>query len=242
MPYRKERFANEEIYHIVIRSIDDNLLFKNIDDYYRGIFSIYEFNDTKSAIIRERRRVRLQIKKLLSQRNRTDENKVADTRNKLVEILAFCFMPNHIHLLLRQARNDGVEKFMLKIGTGYGGYFNRKYNRKGHVFQNRFNAVHIKTDNQLRAALIYIHTNPISLIEPGWKDGKIRNLKRAIEFLNNYKWSSHRDYLGINNFPSVTEREFLLEIMGGVVGYQNAIKDWIKHKKGIKGFNKSVLE
>ena len=44
MPYRKQKFANEEIYHIVIRAIDDNVIFKNIDDYYRGIFSIYKFN------------------------------------------------------------------------------------------------------------------------------------------------------------------------------------------------------
>ncbi|MDP2930414.1 MAG: transposase [bacterium] len=241
MPYRKEEFADEEIYHVVIRSIDDNLLFKDIDDYYRGIFSIYEFNDTKPAVIRERRQARLRIKEILKQAPKNNIL-VNDPRDKLVEILSFSFMPNHIHLLLRQIKNNGITRFMRKLGAGYGGYFNRKYGRKGHVLQNRFNAVHIKTDNQLRTVLIYIHTNSISLIEPEWKMGKTKNLKNTTEFLNNYKWSSHRDYLDINNFPSVTEREFLLEIMGGVEDYQNAIKDWIKHKKEIKGFNNLAIE
>ena len=63
MPYRKQEFANEEIYHIVIRVIDNNVMFKDIDDHYRGIFSIYEFNNIKSVEIRERRKERYKIKK-----------------------------------------------------------------------------------------------------------------------------------------------------------------------------------
>jgi putative transposase len=133
MPYRKERFVNGEMYHVVIRSIDDNLLFKNIDDYYRGIFSVYEFNTTKAVTIRERREARRRIKEILKQ---APQNSVTliDPRNKLVEIIAFCFMPNHIHLLLRQIKDGGVTKFMSKFGTGYSGYFNKKYGRRGHVF------------------------------------------------------------------------------------------------------------
>ena len=64
MPYRKQQFVNDEIYHIVLRGIDDNLLFKDIDDYYRGIFSIYEFNTITPIQIRERRRERIKIKEI----------------------------------------------------------------------------------------------------------------------------------------------------------------------------------
>ena len=70
MPYRKEQFVNGEIYHIVIRGIDDNLIFKDIDDHYRGVFSIYEFNTTKLVVIRERRRMRAQIKKSVEEVDR----------------------------------------------------------------------------------------------------------------------------------------------------------------------------
>ena len=63
MPYRKEQFANGEIYHIILRGLDDNLIFKDTNDYYRGIFSIYEFNNASSVTIQARRKVRATFKK-----------------------------------------------------------------------------------------------------------------------------------------------------------------------------------
>ena len=49
-----------------------------------------------------------------------------------------------------------------------------------------------------------------------------------MNFLNSYRWSSHLDYCGKNNFPSVTQRDFLLEIFQGENGYKRTIKDWLK--------------
>ena len=241
MPYRKKQFVNEEIYHVVLRGIDDNLIFKDTNDYYRGIFSIYEFNTTKPITIRARRQARAKIKKILKETNR-DPFSVIDERDKLVEILAFCFMPNHIHLLMKQLKNNGVTQFMRKFGAGYGGYFNRKYNRKGYVFQNRFSAVHIKNDNQLKTIFIYIHTNPVALREPGWKEKGIKNPKRAIKFLENYKWSSYSDYISKKNLPSVTERNFILEIMKKEKGCKDFVEHWIKYKRKIREFAELALE
>src|SRR3989344_525522 len=120
MPYRKEKFITGEIYHIVIRSLDDNLLFKNIDDYYRGIFSVYEFNNAKRVEIRDRRRERMKIKEEMKKvaqefkkvRGRRASASFIDSRNKLVEVLAFCLMPNHVHLLVKQIKDDGIAGFM----------------------------------------------------------------------------------------------------------------------------------
>lgn len=251
MPYRKEQFATGNIYHIVIRSIDDNLLFKNIDDNYRGIFSIYEFNNTKRVEIRDKRRERIKFKEEMKKVSaefkkvrggRASADLLVDPRDKLIEVLAFCLMPNHLHLLVRQLKDGGIVKFMSKFGTGYGGYFNKKYNRIGHVFQNRFKAICIKTDEQLKIVWVYIHTNPISLIESKWKERGIRNLKKVLKFLESYKWSSFQDYNGKLNFPSVTERKFILEIMGGQKKCQEFLKDYIKYKGKIKEFPELSLE
>lgn len=244
MPYRNQQFANGEIYHIVVRGIDDNLIFKNTNDYYRGIFSIYEFNTVKPVEIRERRKARAQFKKAAKQADggRASAAEFIDKRDKLVEVLAFCFMPNHIHLLLRQIKDDGITKFMSKVGTGYGRYFNEKYNRKGYVFQDRFRAVHVKDDNQLKIVFVYIYTNPIALIEPKWKEKGIKYPERAIEFLEDYKWSSYPDYIGIKNFLSVTDREFISEIMGGEQGCKKFIEYWIKYKGEIREFVDLNLE
>lgn len=251
MPYRKEQFVNGEIYHIVVRGIDENLIFNDINDHYRGIFSIYEFNNAKQVVIRERRKARMKIKeeikkvsqefqKLTKEANRDPSS--VDSRDKLVEVLAFCLMPNHLHLLLRQLKEGGIIKFMGKFGTGYGGYFNRKYIRQGHVFQKRFTAVHIENEDQLKVVFVYIHTNPISLIEPKWKELGIKNPEKVIEFIENYKWSSYPDYIEKKNFPSVTDREFILKIMGGEQGCKEFVENWIRYKGKIREFAELALE
>ena len=239
MPYRKEQFKNEGIYHIILRGLDDNLIFKDINDYYRGIFSIYEFNNAKPTEIRKRRQARRKEKK----RSSGDPfSAIIDKRDKFVDILCFCFMPNHIHLLVKQMKDDGITKFMRKVGAGYGRYFNTKYARKGYVFQNRFRSVYIEDDNQFRIIFNYIHSNPVSLIEPGWKKNGVNNPDKVIKFLEEYKWSSDKDYLGDNNFPSVTERSFMSEFMGGLGGCKIAIKDWMEHKKALNQSKDLLLE
>ena len=219
------------------------MLFKDIDDYYRGIFSIYEFNTTTHITIRERRKERQKLKKAI--RDPLSDSFDTDNRNPLVEVLLFCFMPNHIHLLLRQLKNGGITKYMNKIGAGYPAYFKRKYDlkNKGYFFQGRFVSVRIKTDEQLKIVFVYIHTNPISLIEPNWKKVGIKDPEKAIRFLENkYRWSSYFDYIGKKNFPSVTEREFILEIIDGRRGCKDFIKNWVRYKGEIGKFANIALE
>ncbi len=245
MPYRKEQFINGEIYHLVVKGIDENVIFKDLDDHYRGIFSIYEFNNAKHVIIRERRKARLRIKKEFRKiaKEAADRDPTSvDSRDKLVEVLAFCFIPNHLHLLVRQLKNNGISKFMAKLDGGYGGYFNRKYARQGYVFQKRFTAIRIKNEEQLKTVFVYIHTNSISLIEPKWKEIGIKNPKKAIKFVEDYKWSSYPDYIGKKNFPSVTEREFISKIMGDEKGCKDFVDFWIKYKGKIKKFPEISLE
>lgn len=235
MPNKRPQLVNDEIYHIVLRGVGDSLIFKDINDYYRGIFSLYEFNNTSPVTIRERRKIRSRQKQL-------SRGQSSDTRDLLVEISAFYFMPNHIHLLVRQIKKEGITQFMRKLGTGYATYFNKKYNRKGHLFQNRFQAIHIKNNEQLKTIFVYIHANGISLIEPKWKEKGISNLKKVIKFLENYKWSSYPDYIGKKNFPSVTKRDFLLRVMGGKTGCRNFVESWIKYKKELKYWNKISID
>lgn len=230
------------------------MIFKDENDHFRGIFSCYEFNNSNPVEIRLRRQQRKRekaIEKITAQAStywgRTPVNsieeglKIVPQRDLFVEVLAFCFMPNHIHFILRQIKENGISNFIKKIG-GYSTYFNEKYDRKGHLL-NRFKAVHVKTDKQLRNAFIYVHCNPLSLIEPGWKENGIKNLNKAIKFLEEeYRWSSFFDYLGVKNFPSVSERNFLLEFMGGEVGCKQAVRNWIESKKQLKDFGDIVLE
>ncbi len=235
MSIQRPQLVNNEIYHVIAGGVAGSLIFNDVDDYYRGIFSLYEFNNTNSIEIRKRREERKKEKA-------SGVPNSADKRELLVEILAFCFMPNHIHLLLRQISDNSITQFMQKMGIGYANYFNKKYTRKGHLFQGRFGAVYIKTNEQLQNVFVYIHTNPISLIEPKWKENGIENPKKVIKFLENHKWSSYQDYIGKKNFPSVTERKFMSEIMDGEEGCREFVESWIKYKKELKDFGDIVLE
>src|SRR3989344_3335850 len=236
MSYIRPYLVNDEIYHIVSRAVGDTVVFDDESDFYRGIFSIYEFNNAKPVKIWLRRQQRKKEKIATS-----DVAINLDKRDRLVDILAFSFMPNHLHLILKQLKDNGITEFMKKVNGGYAKYFNEKHNRKGHLF-NKFRAVIIKDDDQFKNAFVYVHTNLISLIEPGWKEKGIENPDKVIKFLENSKRHSYPDYLGKKNFPSVTQRDFLLEIMGGAEGCRAEVGNWIKYKKELKDFGDIVLE
>jgi len=247
MSNQRPQLVNDGIYHIVGRAVGDAVIFDNEDDFYRGIYSVYEFNTTDSIVIRERRRLRDQFKKekgiYRPLRSVNSESSVLwpDNRKKMVEILAFSFMPNHLHLIVKQLIDNGISSFMQKVCGGYAKYFNDKYNRKGHLF-NLFKPIYIKTDDQLKNTFVYVHTNLISLIEPCWKEKGIENPEKVKEFLENNKRHSYPDYLGKKNFSSVTQRDFLLEIMGGADGCKAEVDNWIMYKKEMKDFGDIVLE
>ncbi len=232
MPIKRPILANNEIYHVVLRGIDGRKIFEQEADYYRMIHDLFEFNDVRPAM-RENRRFSAEVvpRQLAEERPR-------QPRQLIVQILCFCLMPNHIHLLLKQIEEVGITNFMRKLGTGYAIYFNTKYERQGHLFQGRFKAVHIKTDNQLKTVFVYIHTNPAALIDPNWKEGGIKNPKEAIEFIENYKWSSYPDYLGKQNFPSVTQRNFFDDIMNKKE-WQKYVNEWVEYKS-MMGWDKSA--
>lgn len=101
-----------------------------------------------------------------------------------ITILCYCLMPNHFHFLLRQDTEIPVTTFMLRLGTSYAKYFNIKYEQVGSIFQDRFKAKLIETDEYLLQLSRYIHRNPLEILPstPGVE-------------LRNYEWSSYECYL-----------------------------------------------
>jgi len=212
-----------EIFHILNRGVDKRNIFLDDQDYFRFIHDLFEFNDINPAF---------NLGYLLSR----NKNQSIDFRNQydkkprklIVEILAFCLMPNHFHLLVKQKENGGITKFMRKLGAGYANYFNQKYERTGTLFQGKYKAVLVNREAHFIHLPYYIHFNPLDLLMPEWRTEKIKNYQKAIKFLESYRWSSHPDYIGKKNFPSVTQREFLLKIFGGPKNYKKELTNWLK--------------
>lgn len=237
MPSKRPQFVNGEIYHIFNRGVEKRNIFQQISDYFRFIFCLYELNDKNLVIMRERIKKRKERK----YRGATPVSFPAKQREPLVEILAFCLMPNHYHLVLRQLADNGISLFIKKLGDSYVGYFNQKYNRKGmgSLFQGRFKAVHVQTNDQLINLICYIFTNPIELLEKNWKEMEVKDPQKSIQYLEFYRWSSYLDYIGKPNFPSVTKRDFLLKVFGNSMSIKKFVESWILYKAELnKGYEK----
>lgn len=219
---KKPIFTENEIYHVYNRGVEKREIFAADKDYYRFIHDLFEFNNENPTIntnyyFNSKIKSDIQIQRLKKQ-----------SRKLLVEILSFVLMPNHFHLILRQKRRKGIVGFMQKLGTGYTNYFNKKYDRVGGLFQGRFKAVHVNKDAHFIHLPFYIHTNPLDLI---YRSSTSIDWGKQMDFLENYRWSSYMDYIGKQNFPSVTSREILLDLLGGEKQYKKATEEWLKEKE-----------
>ena len=154
MPGRKEVIATGEIYHVINRGIASQPIFFTKRDYQRACNTFFYYRNRVlskrySYFLRESLEERQQILKDLNKKE-----------NFLVEIMAFCLMPNHFHFLLRQVVDDGIPKFLSKFTNSYTRYFNTKRKRNGPLFQGKFKAVRIEIDEQLLHVARYIHLFP----------------------------------------------------------------------------------
>ena len=124
---------------------------------------------------------------------------------------------------------------------GYARYFNEKYKRSGTLFEGRYKSVSVKNEAHFIHLPYYIHVNSLDLRFPEWRDKEIKNYQEAMKFLENYRWSSFPDYIGKKNFPSVTQREFLLEFFGGPEQYKKDTREWLK-EMDLEGIKDLTLE
>lgn len=208
-----------EMRHVLNRGVDKRKIFMDDKDHYRFIHDLFEFNDEAP--------VNNNLYKYNVIARRYIENK-RKPRKLLVKILAFCLMPNHYHLLLEEKAEKGISRFMKKLNMGYARYFNEKQERAGALFEGRYKSIKIENQAHFIHLPYYIHLNSLDMFAPEWREGKLKDYKGSVKFLDSYRWSSHLDYLGEHNFPSLTSRDFLLEIFGGEKGYKKKIETYLK--------------
>lgn len=150
MSIRKIQFGEECYYHIFNRGVDKRSIFEDKNDIY------YFFNRLTDLNI-DAVNSRLTTKRFKKQ----GEAIIEPNHAKLVSIIAYCLLPNHFHLVLKQESKDGISKFMQKLGTSYTMYFNTKYKRSGSLFQGKFKANLIGGDFGLPVLSVYINLNYI---------------------------------------------------------------------------------
>lgn len=217
MSIRKTQFVTgENYYHIYNRGVDKRDIFLDRRDYERFLYLLFACNDTRPL-----ENSQFHYRGLAS-------IVTAREREMLVEVVCFCLMPNHFHILLRQRLDNGISLFMQKVGTGYSMYFNTKYERSGTLFQGKFKAIHIDREEYLTHLTRYIHLNPAELREPKWKEKGIKNWKDTYEFVKKYPWSSYADYLGDKRFSRILTIGLLADLYRNPREYEQFVKEWLK--------------
>ncbi|MBI1755336.1 transposase [Candidatus Azambacteria bacterium] len=231
---RKVTFTEGEIYHIYNRGVEKRSVFLDDQDHFRFVHNLFEFNNEEPARNLFYKKPSFQNLDLNQPIYETKSRKLR--RKLIVEILMFVLMPNHFHLLLKQRKENGITEFMHKLGVGYTMYFNQKYQRTGSLFQGTFKAVLVKREAHFIHLPYYLHLNPLALKFPGWRQGKVADRKEAMKFLEQYRWSSYPDYIGIKNFPSVTSRDFLLNYFGKPEKHKKDIFEWLQeaHEESVR--------
>lgn len=214
---RSFSFAPGEFYHIYNRGTEKRDIFTSHADYGRFLALLYFANQTDAA----------DLKLQGSTLSETIEERAGIP---LVEIAAYCLMPNHFHLLIRELEEGGISKFMQKLTTGYTMYFNKRHERSGSLFQGKFKATHVSDDRYLRYLISYIHLNPVKLIEPKWKETRIADKERAERYLEAYASSSYLDYLGKERPERmILSREALPEYFSSGIDFKTFVTEWLTY-------------
>jgi len=186
MPARTIPLVTGEYYHIYNRGNSKQVIFHDDQDHKYFMHLLLIVNNSK--------RVKSGITK-----------QSADVEEIVISIGAYCLMPNHFHILIKQEKDGGIALFMQKLLTGYVGYYNKKYKRTGSLFEGRFKSKSVDTDTYLKYLFSYIHLNPLKIIDKNWKTIKLYD--KHLSFILKYQYSSFQEYF-TGNFEIVNKKVF----------------------------------
>ena len=213
MPARLTPLINDQFYHIYNRGVEKRRIFENKRCYKRFIQTIqyYQLEGPKPKFSNF---IKYKLFNL-------------DPKKKIVEIISYCLMPNHFHLLLKQVKDGGISEFLRKISDSYTKYFNIKYERVGALLQGPFKAVLIESDEQLLHVSRYIHLNPIASF--------------LIKDLNDYEWSSYKEY-SMKTKEEVCSKEVIFNFFKLPGDYQKFVLDQVDYSQKLEIIKHQLID
>jgi putative transposase len=186
--------APGEYYHIFNRGTRKQTIFHDANDWYRFLFLIIYFQSPVTF-----QNISRLSKELVQPSVLNIEKEIIHKiiKDRYVELVSFCLMQNHFHLILKEKKEGGIALFMQRVLNGYTKYYNIKYQKSGHLFQGPYKAIHIENNTQLLHVSAYIHRNPREL--PMWTDKE-----------HMYVYSSYQDFVNKNRWGELLAPDIIL--------------------------------
>lgn len=223
MPYRTETLATGEYYHIFNRSIAHFRIFDNPHNCKRFIQSTRHYQASEPGV---------KFSELLEPPEKTNNVDIpssftATAHERLVDIIAYCLMPTHMHFVLKQLKDNGISRFMANVQNSYSRYFNIKYTRNGPLWSGRFKNVLIDSQEYLSHLTCYIHLNPVSA-------GLVKRPE-------DWEFSSYREYCGeADGKEKICSYADILDM--NCEEYRRFVEDRIEGQKELEEIKHLVLE
>ncbi len=205
MPFRGVTFLNGYFYHLYNRGLEKQVTFVKPRDYAHFIQTLFYYQ--------------IQNPKPKFSTYRKSKIFPVDTSKKIVDIVCYCLMPNHFHLLVKQTQEGGITEFMRKFIHSYTKYRNVKYHRQGPVFQGVFKAVMVEADEQLIHLSRYIHLNPL--------------VSSFVKDLRSYPWSSYSTYIGLDNDQRIS-KENIMQFFSSEKDYEKFVLEQADYGKTLE--------
>ena len=175
MPRLPRQKSESGIYHIMLRGINQQVIFEDNEDYIKFVEILQKYKAVSGY-----------------------------------KVFAYCLMSNHIHMLVKVEQED-LDLLMKRIEGSYVYWYNWKYYRRGHLFQDRFKSEPVEDDSYFLTVLRYIHQNPL-------KAGIVKKI-------DDYQFSSYNDYM--NEINDVVDIDFVFSLMDkdNLVAFNNEKND-----------------
>ena len=212
------------MYHIFNRSIAEYKIFNDTKDYER-MFCLINFFQIKEPPCKFADFI---ILKHVRQEGFLNYlNSITKKDEKLVQLIAYCFMPTHIHLIMKQLSPNGISIFMSNILNSYTRYFNTKHKRKGPLWESKFQNVLVNKDEQLLHLTRYVHLNPVTA--------------KLVNKPGDWTFSSFNEYINeTNEDQKICKYNELLEINPSE--YKKFLKERISYQRELAILKKSTID
>lgn len=215
MPGRSTPLVSGGIYHLYNRGADKRNIFLQLHDYKRFLNTAYYYQHIGTRI-------------RFSKYSKSSINfTIPLSSNKHLDILGYCLMPNHFHLLVRQSSEKGIAIFMSQLINSYTKSHNLKYRRVGALLQGVFKSELVETDEQFMHVLRYIHINPAV------SSGVNSNFE-------NYPWSSYQEYTG--NIIGICNTEPGLKFFSNTESFQQFHRDQLDYGRKLEVIKHLIIE